>query len=300
MVMASATGTVRWVAAMPASTSTRSISSVAYATEESASEEKTASATRFESRSWRAWASGIGRPTTQRFSRLAFMAAGSGAAGGESGGSALLFVVLGRGLGLRLVRTLLELANRLPERASQLGDLGTAEEDEADQQYDDQLLGSETKHGVCSSEYDASTRATAATVCQPTPPAATVSNTLSQGFLGAEALRLLGWPQPAAAFNSGDFKEMPMNILVPDIAVAEKILRSVVVYGFLLVAFRIAGKRQLGQMTPFDLIVLLIISNVLQNAAIGADNSLGGGLLGAAVIIFLNYLIGWLTFRHRP
>jgi len=87
---------------------------------------------------------------------------------------------------------------------------------------------------------------------------------------------------------------------VPDIAVAEKILRSVAVYGFLLAAFRIAGKRQLGQMTPFDLIVLLIISNVLQNAAIGADNSLGGGLLGAAVIIFLNYLIGWLTFRHRP
>jgi len=76
-----------------------------------------------------------------------------------------------------------------------------------------------------------------------------------------------------------------MNILVPDIAVAEKILRSVAVYGFLLVAFRIAGKRQLGQMTAFDLIVLLIISNVLQNAAIGNDNSLGGGLLGATVIL---------------
>jgi uncharacterized membrane protein YcaP (DUF421 family) len=90
-----------------------------------------------------------------------------------------------------------------------------------------------------------------------------------------------------------------MNILVPDIAVAEKILRSVAVYGFLLVAFRIAGKRQLGQMTAFDLIVLLIISNVLQNAAIGNDNSLGGGLLGATVIIVLNYLIAWLTYRHR-
>ena len=90
-----------------------------------------------------------------------------------------------------------------------------------------------------------------------------------------------------------------MNILVPDIAVAEKILRSVAVYGFLLVAFRIAGKRQLGQMTAFDLIVLLIISNVLQNAAIGNDNSLGGGLLGATVIIVLNYLIAWLTYRHK-
>ncbi|HWN90726.1 MAG TPA: YetF domain-containing protein [Verrucomicrobiae bacterium] len=90
-----------------------------------------------------------------------------------------------------------------------------------------------------------------------------------------------------------------MNILVPDIAVAEKILRSVAVYGFLLVAFRIAGKRQLGQMTAFDLIVLLIISNVLQNAAIGNDNSLGGGLLGATVIIVLNLLIAWMTFRHK-
>ena len=91
-----------------------------------------------------------------------------------------------------------------------------------------------------------------------------------------------------------------MNILVPDIAVAEKILRSVAVYGFLLVAFRIAGKRQLGQMTAFDLIVLLIISNVLQNAAIGNDNSLGGGLLGATVIMALNFVIAWLTFRRRP
>jgi uncharacterized membrane protein YcaP (DUF421 family) len=59
-----------------------------------------------------------------------------------------------------------------------------------------------------------------------------------------------------------------MNILVPDIAVAEKIIRSIAVWGFLLVAFRLAGKRQLGQMTAFELIVILIIGNVLQNAAI--------------------------------
>lgn len=90
-----------------------------------------------------------------------------------------------------------------------------------------------------------------------------------------------------------------MGILVPEIAVAEKILRSLVVYGFLLVAFRVAGKRMLGQLTAFDLVVLLIISNVLQNAAIGPDNSLGGGLLGAAVIMALNFLVAWLTFRHK-
>src|SRR5713101_8021197 len=91
-----------------------------------------------------------------------------------------------------------------------------------------------------------------------------------------------------------------MNILVPDIAVAEKIIRSIAVYGFLLVAFRLAGKRPLGQMTAFDLIALLIISNVLENAAIGNDNSLAGGLLGASVIIILNLLIAWMTFRGKP
>jgi uncharacterized membrane protein YcaP (DUF421 family) len=90
-----------------------------------------------------------------------------------------------------------------------------------------------------------------------------------------------------------------MDFLLPEIAVAEKILRSVIVYGFLLVAFRMAGKRLLGQLTAFDLVVLLIISNVLQNSAIGPDNSLGGGLLGAAVIIGLNFLVAKLTFRHK-
>lgn len=69
-----------------------------------------------------------------------------------------------------------------------------------------------------------------------------------------------------------------MNILVPNITIAEKVLRAGVVYAFLLVAFRLCGKRQLGQLTAFDLVVLLLISNVLQNAMIGNDNSLGGGI----------------------
>ena len=55
-------------------------------------------------------------------------------------------------------------------------------------------------------------------------------------------------------------------IFVPDITVAEKVVRSVIVYAFLLVAFRLAGKRQLGQLTAFDLVVLLVISNVVQHA----------------------------------
>ena len=58
------------------------------------------------------------------------------------------------------------------------------------------------------------------------------------------------------------------NIFIPEISIAEKVLRSVVIYLFLLVAFRFTGKRQVGQLTPFDLVVLLFISNVVQNAVI--------------------------------
>ena len=89
------------------------------------------------------------------------------------------------------------------------------------------------------------------------------------------------------------------NIFIPEIAIAEKVVRSVVVYLFLLIAFRFTGKRQVGQLTPFDLVVLLIISNVVQNAVIGADNSLGGGLIGALVILLLNYGVVEIAFRWK-
>ncbi len=88
-----------------------------------------------------------------------------------------------------------------------------------------------------------------------------------------------------------------MGILIPDISVVEKIVRPAIVYAFLLVAFRLAGKRELGQLTPFDLIVLLTISNVLQNAMIGPDNSLGGGIIGAMTVFVLNGLLARLTYR---
>jgi uncharacterized membrane protein YcaP (DUF421 family) len=89
------------------------------------------------------------------------------------------------------------------------------------------------------------------------------------------------------------------HLWIPDIPVAEKVLRSVVVYLFILIAFRFTGKRQVGQLTPFDLVLLLIISNVVQNAVIGNDNSLGGGLLGAVVILALNWLVVEISFRSR-
>jgi uncharacterized membrane protein YcaP (DUF421 family) len=78
----------------------------------------------------------------------------------------------------------------------------------------------------------------------------------------------------------------------------EKALRTVAVYFALLLLLRIGGKRQLAQMNTFDLIVLLLLSNVVQNAVIGNDNSLAGGLLGAAVLVAANYLVVRATFLH--
>ncbi|MDX6514503.1 MAG: hypothetical protein QOH73_169 [Gaiellaceae bacterium] len=78
----------------------------------------------------------------------------------------------------------------------------------------------------------------------------------------------------------------------------EKALRTVAVYLALLLLLRVGGKRQLAQMNTFDLIVLLLLSNVVQNAVIGNDNSLVGGLLGAAVLVAANYLIVRATFLH--
>jgi uncharacterized membrane protein YcaP (DUF421 family) len=90
------------------------------------------------------------------------------------------------------------------------------------------------------------------------------------------------------------------HLWIPDIPIWEKILRSVVVYLFILLAFRFMGKRQVGQLTPFDFVLLLILSNVVQNAVIGADNSLGGGILGAVTILGLNYLVVFLAYRVKP
>jgi uncharacterized membrane protein YcaP (DUF421 family) len=83
---------------------------------------------------------------------------------------------------------------------------------------------------------------------------------------------------------------------IPEVTVLERVIRATVGYGFLLVAFRITGKRQVGQLTPFDFVVMLIISNVLQNAMIGPDNSVTGGLVGALTIFALNIIVARLTF----
>jgi uncharacterized membrane protein YcaP (DUF421 family) len=81
--------------------------------------------------------------------------------------------------------------------------------------------------------------------------------------------------------------------------VAEKVLRPVIVYVFLVVLLRVFGKRELAQLNPFDLVVLLSLSNTVQNAIIGNDNSLSGGLIGALALVAMNYLVVRFLFRHR-
>jgi len=81
--------------------------------------------------------------------------------------------------------------------------------------------------------------------------------------------------------------------------VIEKILRPVVVYAFVVVALRISGKRELAQLNTFDLVVLLSLSNTVQNAIIGNDNSLSGGLIGAFSLLMINHLTVRLRFRLR-
>jgi uncharacterized membrane protein YcaP (DUF421 family) len=81
------------------------------------------------------------------------------------------------------------------------------------------------------------------------------------------------------------------DLFTPGISIGDKVLRTVVVYAFLLIGLRLAGKRELSQINPFDLVVLLLLSNTVQNAIIGNDNSLLGGLLGAAVLLVMNGIL---------
>jgi uncharacterized membrane protein YcaP (DUF421 family) len=89
------------------------------------------------------------------------------------------------------------------------------------------------------------------------------------------------------------------DLFVLGIPVAEKLIRTFAVYAFLLVGLRLAGKRELGQLNPFDLVVLLLLSNTVQNAIIGNDNSLVGGILGASALLLINWLVVRFLYTHR-
>src|SRR5580704_7158977 len=81
--------------------------------------------------------------------------------------------------------------------------------------------------------------------------------------------------------------------------VAEKIIRTVLVYVFLIVGLRLAGKRELAQINPFDLVVLLTLSNTVQNAIIGDDNSVTGGVIGATTLLFINHVVVRYLYGHE-
>lgn len=89
------------------------------------------------------------------------------------------------------------------------------------------------------------------------------------------------------------------DLLVPGIGIAEKILRPAIVYFLLVIGLRIAGKREMAQLNTFDMVVLLTLSNTVQNAIIGNDNSLSGGIIGAATLLLLNAFVVKMMYRHR-
>jgi uncharacterized membrane protein YcaP (DUF421 family) len=87
------------------------------------------------------------------------------------------------------------------------------------------------------------------------------------------------------------------DLFVLAIPILEKIIRPILVYAFLIIGLRLAGKRELAQLNPFDLVVLLTLSNTVQNAIIGEDNTVLGGIIGATTLLLVNYLV--VRFIHR-
>ncbi|MES2310563.1 MAG: YetF domain-containing protein [Verrucomicrobiota bacterium] len=79
----------------------------------------------------------------------------------------------------------------------------------------------------------------------------------------------------------------------------EFVFRAFIVYFFLLILLRLSGKRQIGQMSPFDLVLLLVLSNAVQNVINAGDNSILGGLISASTLILLNYGVGFATFKSK-
>jgi uncharacterized membrane protein YcaP (DUF421 family) len=89
------------------------------------------------------------------------------------------------------------------------------------------------------------------------------------------------------------------DMFVLGLPIAEKIARPIIVYVFLIVGLRLAGRRELAQLNPFDLVVLLTISNTVQNAIIGEDNSVTGGIIGAATLLIVNYGVVKFLYTHE-
>src|SRR3989449_1323562 len=89
------------------------------------------------------------------------------------------------------------------------------------------------------------------------------------------------------------------DMFVMGLPLGEKILRPIIIYAFLVISLRLSGKRELVQLNPFDLVVLLTLSNTVQNAIIGEDNSVLGGIIGATSLLVTNYLVVRFLYDHR-
>jgi uncharacterized membrane protein YcaP (DUF421 family) len=89
------------------------------------------------------------------------------------------------------------------------------------------------------------------------------------------------------------------SMLKTDTNVFELIVRGIVVYFFLLIILRLTGKRQFGQLAPFDLVLLLVLSNAVQNSMNAGDNSLTAGLISAVTLIACNSLMAYLTAKSK-
>ena len=89
------------------------------------------------------------------------------------------------------------------------------------------------------------------------------------------------------------------DMFILAVPILEKILRPIVIYAFLIISLRLSGKRELVQLNPFDLVVLLTLSNTVQNAIIGDDNTVTGGIIGATSLLVVNYLVVRFLYNHR-
>src|SRR5205085_11257409 len=89
------------------------------------------------------------------------------------------------------------------------------------------------------------------------------------------------------------------DLFVLGLPVAEKVLRPVIIYLFLVIGLRFAGKRELAQLNPFDFVVLMTLSNTVQNGIIGDDNSVTGAIIGAGSLLVVNYVVVRLLFDHE-
>src|SRR5882724_1223835 len=83
------------------------------------------------------------------------------------------------------------------------------------------------------------------------------------------------------------------------VALWEFVLRAIIIYVFLIIILRMTGKRQIGQMSPFDLVLLLVLSNAVQNSMNGGDNSIIGGIILAATLVTINWLVGSFTYKSK-